>query len=351
MSHALFSLPQMGFLPFYQQQLTLEEFGATVPVRITGRQGPVLDLMGETGPHRLTLPSTWQSRSPSEQAVVGDWLLLDDAGAPLRLLERTCFLARRAAGHGHHIQTMAANITTLFIVTSCNQDFNPSRLERYLVLAREGGIPAVILLTKADLTDDPAALVEQAEQLAPGLIAIALDARRASAREQLAPWLGVGETVACVGSSGVGKSTLINTLKGEDDQLIAPIREQDGKGRHTTTSRHLIPLEHGAWLVDTPGMRELRLGESSAGLDAVFADIEERAQQCRFRDCNHQNDEGCALRAAVAGGEIPNRRLENYLKLQREQGYLRESAWESRDRQRRFSKIVNNMKVTKFGRR
>ncbi|OSM07075.1 putative GTPase EngC [Magnetofaba australis IT-1] len=341
----------MGFGPFFQQQLSLDEFDAATPARVTARDGLILQLITPSGFQRLTLPGGWRALPVDEQPVVGDWLLLDAAGVAQRLLERSSFLARRAAGHGHHLQPMAANLSTLFIVTSCNQDFNPSRLERYLTLAQEGGAAPVIVLTKADLLENPADLLRQAQRLAPGLIALALDARQTEARTLLAPWLGEGETVAFVGSSGVGKSTLINTLRGEAAQATGAIREDDAHGRHTTTSRQLLPLEGGAWLLDTPGMRELRVEASDAGLEAVFADVAALAERCRFRDCGHQQDDGCAVRAAVDDGEIDVRRLENFLKLQREQGYLRESAHESRDRQRKFSKMVNSAKVTKFGRR
>jgi ribosome biogenesis GTPase / thiamine phosphate phosphatase len=352
MSNASLLLSNMGLRPFFQQQLSIDEPIEGHPVRVIGRQGDWLTLLdANSRSSTVKLPGKWQVRPTEEQPLIGDWLIVDQAGQPVRILDRISSLSRRSSGHGQHAQYMAANIDTLFVVSSCNQDFNPSRIERYLAMAFEGRTQPVVILTKADQTDEPEVYCREVEQLHGNVIAVSLDARSLAVCEQLAPWIGPGETVAFLGSSGVGKSTLINSLLGREVQSTQPLREQDDKGRHTTSVRSMVQIQGGAWLIDTPGMRELRLGESSQGLREVFSDIEELAEQCQFRDCDHEETSGCAVLAAVQASTVDPRRHRNYLKLQREQVYLKESEWQQRDRHRSFSKMVNHAKINKFGRR
>ncbi|MBF0189028.1 MAG: ribosome small subunit-dependent GTPase A [Magnetococcales bacterium] len=351
MSNAFSTLSNAGLRPFFQQQLTLDDLTECHLVRVIGRHGDWLTLTNGDEQSRLKLPGKWRQRSPEEQPIIGDWLLLDQEGRPDRLLERSSHLARRASGHGRQSQSMVANVDTLFIVSSCNRDFNLSRLERYLALAHEGGVQPIILLTKADLVTDPDAYLRQTAQLRGCMDVITLDARSAESEQLLEPWIGAGETVALLGSSGVGKSTLMNTLQGCTITATQPIRDDDDKGRHTTTSRIMVRMASGAWLIDTPGIRELRLGETQQGFEEVFADIEQLAERCRFRDCDHEATAGCAVQAAIEAGELEARRLNNYLKLQREQGYLKETVRQQRDRERRFSKMINEVKTIKYGHR
>jgi ribosome small subunit-dependent GTPase A len=208
------------------------------------------------------------------KATVGDWVLLEPRTLrPRRLLQRRSLLKRRAAGTGRDVQLIAANVDTLLVVSSCNQDFNPARLERYLALARACDVTPVIVLTKADLVETPQELVRAASRFLPDVLAEALDARDPLQALRLAPWCAPGQTVALVGSSGVGKSTLVNTLTGVGRIATQPVRLDDDRGRHTTTARTLHRLAAGGWLLDTPGMRELQLTDSAAGLDDV----------CRYR--------------------------------------------------------------------
>ena len=216
------------------------------------------------------------------------------------------------------MQAIAANLDTLLVVTSCNDDFNLARLERYFTVARHGQVEPVIVLTKADLCADVEAFVAQTRSIARDIAVLPMNATARAEADTLAPWLGRGQTVAFVGSSGVGKSTLVNTLLASDVQATSGIREHDAKGRHTTTSRQMFALPSGAWVIDTPGMRELKLGAMEDAVSAVFDDIEALTRDCRFRDCRHRDDAGCALQAAVAAGRLDERRLDSYLKLLRE---------------------------------
>ena len=249
---------------------------------------------------------------------MGDWVLVDPRTRSLvRRLERKTLLQRRTEG-ARTQQLIAANVDTLFIVTSCNDDFNPARLERYLALANEAGTNPVIVLTKVDQVADAAAYQQEAAALQRGLAVVMVNAKAPDAAAALAPWCGPGQTVALVGSSGVGKSTLLNTLAAkppEEAQPTGSIREGDAKGRHTTTSRSLHAIDGGGWVIDTPGMRTLHVSDSAAGLDMLYAEITELAPKCRFRDCTHAHEPGCAVQAAVAAGTLDPARLARWHKL------------------------------------
>lgn len=307
------ALAALGWSAFFADQLS-DDAPGQVPMRIATVHRARMSAQSVTGPLRLMLPL----RADTGAYAVGDWALVDpQTGALGRRLDRRTLLQRRIEGGGAP-QLIAANVDTLFIVSSCNDDLNPARLERYLALANEAGTTPVIVLTKADQVADVAPWRDRAAALQRDLPVVTLNAHAPDAAEVLAPWCGPGQTVALVGSSGVGKSSLINTLAGkvgEEAQLTGAIRESDAKGRHTTTSRSLHRIVGGGWVIDTPGIRNLQVSDIAAGLEVLFAEIAELAPACRFRDCTHAHEPGCAVRAAVVAGTLDPARLERWRKL------------------------------------
>jgi ribosome biogenesis GTPase len=257
---------------------------------------------------------------PQDRPGVGDWLLVEgpeNAAKALALLPRHSAIKRGAAGEHYKQQLIAANIDVVFVVSGLDGDFNPRRIERYLLLIQGSGAQAVLVLTKADVAG--AATIEDARaQLSTvatdGIESLVVNARDPASVAGLNRWLGPGRTAVLVGSSGAGKSTLTNSLLGIERMKTGAVREHDSRGRHTTTHRALIPLPQGGCLIDTPGMRELKpTGEED--VSDTFADVEALAAECRFRDCSHEKEPGCAVRAAVQGGTLDPQRLANFRKL------------------------------------
>lgn len=275
--------------------------------------------------------------------AVGDWVL-HDGFKVTRRLDRLTEIARRAAGPQAARQLIAANVNTLAVVTSCNDDFNVARLERYLAMATQAGCLPLVVLTKADMSGDPAEYAKTAARLSPLLTAITLNAKDPDDADRLSAWCGPGQTLALVGSSGVGKTTLQNHLTGIT-ALTQDIREDDAKGRHTTTARALRPTRAGGWLIDTPGMRELALSDAAVGIEAVFADVTDLIPQCRFNDCAHEQEPGCAVQAAIADGSLDPGRLERWQKLMREDQFNSESVAEARARYRKLGKMHKSGKT------
>jgi ribosome biogenesis GTPase len=313
------SLPNLGWSDFFEDQREPEDV-AFVPCRIASVHRTRLTAISPSGPIPLTLPVHANTRD----YAVGDWVLVDPQTlVPQRRLSRKTTLERHTEG-ARTPQLAAANVDTLFIVTSCNADFNPARLERYLAMANQAGATPVILLTKVDATEDAKTYRQQAAALQRGLAVVTLSPHSLDAATALAPWCGIGQTVALVGSSGVGKSTLVNILAGTTQaplQQTGEIRENDAKGRHTTTSRSIHAIAGGGWVIDTPGMRTLHVGNSAEGVSTLFAEITELAPLCRFRDCTHAHEPGCAVQAAVANGALEPARLARWQKLVEENAH------------------------------
>lgn len=332
------TLADLGWSAYFQSQLDLSEIDTCQPVRVQAVHRSVLDVSAIDGIHRLS-PG---GKTDLSDITVGDWLLLDREDHRIRrVLDRKSVFKRRSAGTGRSVQLIASNVDTLFIVSSCNQDFNPARLERYLALARETEVQPIIVLTKADECTEPEDYRRRAEALAPGLLVETVDARDPAALENLKAWCGRGQTVALVGSSGVGKSTMVNTLTNRSDLATQAVRADDDHGRHTTTGRALHRLAAGGWLLDTPGMRELQMVDVATGIDAVFEDIVALSESCRFADCGHESEPGCAVMAAIEDGELDAARLKRYRKLAAEDRYNSESIADRRARQRAFGKMIS----------
>jgi ribosome biogenesis GTPase len=330
-------LAEYGWSTHFQLQIAPDDAAMLMPMRVLAVHRSGLDVAGVGFVGHIP---PLRADTDEGQVAVGDWLLVDRGTyLPRRLLQRRSLFRRKAAGNVQRIQVIAANVDTLFVVTSCNHDFNLARLERYLALAREADVTPVVVITKADLVDDPQCFAAEARKLMSGLLVEAIDARDAEAAAALQPWCRQGQTVAFAGSSGVGKSTLIGTLTGAG-LATAPIREDDAHGRHTTTARSMHRLAAGGWLIDTPGMRELQLADSAGGIDDVFADIVAIAQGCRFADCAHESEPGCAVRTAIEVGTLDGDRLARYRKLAREDARNSEAIWQRRARERSFGRMV-----------
>jgi ribosome biogenesis GTPase len=295
------------------------------PARVSApHRGGAYDVLTDAGEVRARLPGRTRRSSPDEIPVVGDWVALDledDAPTIEAVLPRRTKLSRRAAHDpGADVareQVVAANVDTVFVTASLADEPSPRLLERYLTLAWESGARPAILLLKADLEPDPERVADELAEVAGDVPIAVVSTRAGLGLDRVRSLLAPGTTGALVGPSGVGKSTLVNALVGEDLLDTGEVAE-DGSGRHTTTRRQLVVVPGAGVIVDNPGIRELHLWLADEGLDEAFADIVELASQCRFADCNHETEPGCAVQAALASGELSRERWESYRELQRE---------------------------------
>lgn len=322
-------LETLGWTPAWAAQFEPFTPEGLVPARValehqhiyrvyTGHDEPLAHVAGRFR-HRAA--------TRQEYPAVGDWVALEQAHGHARatihaVLPRTSRFSRKSAGDVTEEQVVAANIDLVFLVSGLDHDFNLRRIERYLVTAREGGAQPVVVLNKSDLCPDLPAVLEEVGRVAAGAPVHAISSLTREGLEVIEPYLARGRTIALLGSSGVGKSTLINALVGHDRQRTRAVRERDSRGRHTTTHRELVALPQGALLIDTPGMRELQLWESEAALEEAFEDIDALARGCYFRDCQHDTEPRCAVKAAVADGRLPADRLANFHRLRREVRHL-----------------------------
>lgn len=340
-------LSALGWLPFFQQQLTEQEWESAVPARIVEQHRASIDVEGELG--KLSIPL----KPDMPLLTVGDWLLLDANGIFIRVLESKSCFRRKAAGSKLTEQLIAANVDTAFIVCSLNEDFNLNRIERYLSIVNEAGSTPVLVLSKMDLCPDTDYFLDQIRQLDNQLCTELVNCLDSSSVSVLMPCCQHGKTVVMLGSSGSGKSSLSNTLLGEDLQKTSAIRENDSKGRHTTTRRSLLKLPGGAMILDTPGMRELQLVDCEDGIATTFSDIDALSASCRFSDCRHENEPGCKVQAAIDSGELDQRRFKNYAKLLREQALNKASLAERRASDKKlggyYKKVINESVKAKRG--
>lgn len=323
------NLQQLGFNEERNEQAKQWIELGYEPARVTQEHKGMYTLLSMQGEVRGTISGkmNYEAFSREHYPAVGDWVMCQvrasEENATIHtLLPRTSKFSRKIAGTTTEEQIIATNIDTVFLVNAMNKDLNVRRIERYLLMAWESGANPVIVLSKADLCENVAERVNEVETVALGVPIIVISSETGEGLDDLSPYLGVGETVALLGSSGAGKSTLVNRLYGEEIQKVKEIREDDDKGKHTTTHRELFLLPQGGLLIDTPGMRELQLWNTNDGLSESFQDIEALADLCKFRDCQHEDEPGCAVREAIESGELTEERYGSYKKLQRELAYL-----------------------------
>ncbi len=293
-----------------------------IPARITAQHKERYEIVCQHGVTHARLKTKEYYVDTQDFPTAGDFVMINyiengDSQITATLKRKTCF-SRREPGPIPRDQAVAANFDYVFIMQSLNLDFNPKRLERYLTLAWQSGATPVILLTKADLVEDYWEYLTRVERVAPGVSTHVVSAHTGQGLPRLNAYLQPGNTVVFLGSSGVGKSSLVNALAGEEIMAVSAIREDDAKGRHTTTHRQLIRLKSGVMIIDTPGMRELGMWEAAQGLADAFADVESYLGKCRFSDCAHESEPGCAIKAAIAAGELDIQRWESYRKLKEE---------------------------------
>ena len=329
----MFKLEDLGWRPFFQQQLKMTDASGAVPARVAEEMKGAYRVLSDAGPLLVSIRGRLlhQAAASDELPAAGDWVLIErppgeERGLIVRLLERRTKLSRMRPSPNPRSQRteeqiLAANVDVVFVVGALNRDYNPRRVERYLSVAWESGARPVVVLNKADLRKDVGDVIRESEFLAPGVRVLATSTMTGEGIEAMRAQLIPGETAVFVGSSGVGKSSLLNCLLGDSTQVVRDIRA-DGKGRHTTTSRQLFLIPSGGNVIDTPGLRELTLWDAEGGLNRAFADVDTFAQECAFRDCRHAGEPGCAVREAVDEGELTVERFESYRKLERELAFM-----------------------------
>lgn len=324
------SLDQLGWNPYFERAFApFVATGVHLRGRVSVEDRQAFVLLTERGTVTATLPRklAFQADSNVDLPKVGDWVVWqqipeEDRGQITQVLTRRTWLARKVAGEKTHPQILAANLDTAFIVQALDRTFNPRRIERFLVMVHEGGARPVVILNKADLCRDPKRQVLQAREAAGNAPVLVVSAETSKGLDSLSPFVAPGHTIAFLGSSGVGKSTLINRLYGANLQPTLEVRAHDAKGRHATTWRELIVLPQGGLVIDTPGLREFQMWIADDGLSSTFPDIEQLGVACQFRDCSHQCEQGCSVLAALQTGQLTRGRYESYQRLRRELAYL-----------------------------
>ena len=350
------NLAELGWSHFFQQQMDPDKPGLR-PARVCRQDKNQFHLLSEDGPLTGSIPGRLRqaARSKADLPTVGDWVAISDveggeAGIVQieQLLERKSKFSRKEAGDVMDEQVVAANIDTVFIVSALDNDFNPHRIERYLLLTWGSGALPALILNKSDICDDLEHKLEKLEDIAKGTPIHIVSATEGQGLDALRDYLTQGSTCAFLGSSGVGKSTMINALLGIDKFVTNDVREDDNKGRHTTTFREMVQTPQGGMIIDTPGMREIQLWASSESVAQSFEDVEALAQQCRFNDCAHKSEPGCAVNQAIADGTLDEDRLSRYFKLLREIEHFESqqsvsARVEQKQARKRFSRLIKNM--------
>ncbi|WGF36732.1 ribosome small subunit-dependent GTPase A [Lysinibacillus capsici] len=354
------NLTTLGFTTYFEEQMIEMKKQAKlkncVPARVTLEHKHSYRVLAEEGEWLATIAGhyAYTSLAREDYPAVGDWVLVEKMPGEERaiihqLFQRKSVFSRKVAGTEIQEQIVASNVDIVLLVMSLNEDFNIRRLERYLVAAWDSGAKPIIVLTKADLCEDVSSLVQEVESVAFGVDIFVTSALSGEGLKEIQTLFTEGVTGALLGSSGAGKSTLTNALCGEILMKVAGIREDDAKGRHTTTHRELVVLPAGGCLIDTPGMRELQLWDQGDSLASSFQDIEELATACRYRDCTHQKEPYCAVQQAIVDGDLDQYRLQSYFKLQRELAYMeRKTNTQAKlEEQRKWKQIAKGMKKGK----
>ena len=322
------NLRELGWNDFFEAEWNSQERVGEVAARVRSQHREMWDVAGEFCEGRAEASGKLRLKAEHEQLwpVVGDWVAASgDASNGLMIrdvLPRRTQISRKMAGRRVAPQVLAANVDTIFVLMGLDGDFNARRVERYVAQGWETGARMAVLLTKTDLCESAQRRVEEVQGIAPGTEVFSISALTGAGLTSIEPYLREAQTVVLLGSSGVGKSTLVNRLLSSQQQATAAVRDGDSRGRHTTTARELFFLASGAMIIDTPGLRELQLWDAGEGVAGAFGDIEALAQRCLFRDCRHSGEPGCAVKVAIEKGELEAARLENHQKLLREQDFL-----------------------------
>jgi len=354
------NLNELGWNNFFDDNFNRIKIEGQKAARVTGEQRNLYRVMSEDGELTAEVSGKlrYRSQSRADFPAVGDWVVIepvtDESKAVIRaVLPRKSAFSRKAVlsggmpdtGGKTDEQILAANIDTVFLVSGLDGDFNIRRIERYVTIAWDSGATPVIVLNKIDLCDDLEATIEQVETVVFGVDILPVSATDGAGLEEINAFLSAGRTAVFLGSSGVGKSSIINALLGEERLKVQAVRDYDKRGRHTTTHREMIVIPGGGIVIDTPGLREIQIWLDEEGIKRTFPDIEALAMQCRFSDCRHQTEPGCAVKAAIKNGELDEGRYNNYLKLQKELEHLarRQNQKEARRSERDFDKRIRQI--------
>jgi len=354
------NISDLGWNDFFRQNFEAFESDDMIPARVCREYKNIYHVVSEAG--ELTAEVSGRFRhealSRADFPAVGDWVAITPRSGETRAtihkrLPRQSGFSRKAVLSGGNPdsggktdeQVLAANVDTVFLVSGLDGNYNIRRIERYLTVAWDSGAAPVVVLNKADICPDIEAVVDEIDKIAIGVPVLAVSAARDEGMDKIAEHIPAGKTAAFLGSSGVGKSTIINRLLGEERLKTSEVRADDQRGRHTTTHRELLLLPSGGIVIDTPGLREIQLWDDEAGLSRTFADIEELAERCRFRDCRHENEPGCAVREALENGSLDQSRFQNYLKMQKEFKHLkiRKDVKTQRETYRAFDKRIRRV--------
>jgi ribosome biogenesis GTPase len=340
-------LKSYGWNQFFENQFASISDEDLIPGRVIAQQRNSYTVKSEDGdlPAHIAGKVRYYARGIEDLPAVGDWVALTRAGDGSarieRILDRQTQFVRKAPGDRTEQQVLAANVDAVFLVSGLDYDFNLRRIERYLVLANESGARPIIVLNKADLCENILQKMEEVKSVAPDIPIVAMSALYDQGLDAFEKYLPTRSTAVLLGSSGVGKSTIINHLMGVERQATQTVREDDSHGRHTTTHRELMMLRWGAMLIDTPGLRELQLWGEAQSVQDTFQDITDLATLCRFSDCHHESEPGCAVKEALREGSLDQHRYESFIKLQREIAYLKrkEDPGEQRKTKEKWKKI------------